>query len=88
MGLRHPLKHLRGKAIQSLRSEGIQVDVVGEDLQSKLFKVTLGLYVHSQLLFLLATRQSSSKHFARGTLPCSAVASFSLETIFRSGLTI
>jgi diaminohydroxyphosphoribosylaminopyrimidine deaminase/5-amino-6-(5-phosphoribosylamino)uracil reductase len=45
VGLRHPLKHLRGKAIQSLRSEGIQVEVVGEDLQSKLFEVTLGLYV-------------------------------------------
>jgi hypothetical protein len=39
VGLRHPLKHLRGKAIQSLRNEGIQVDVVGEDLHSKLFKV-------------------------------------------------
>lgn len=47
MGLRHPLKHLRGKAIQALRNEGIQVDVVGEDLQSKLFKVTLCLYFNT-----------------------------------------
>jgi diaminohydroxyphosphoribosylaminopyrimidine deaminase/5-amino-6-(5-phosphoribosylamino)uracil reductase len=39
VGLRHPLKHLRGKAIQALRSEGIQVDVVGEDLQTKPFEV-------------------------------------------------
>lgn len=40
MGLRNPLKHLRGKAIQALRSEGIQVDVVGEDLQSIILEVT------------------------------------------------
>ncbi|KAL3699032.1 hypothetical protein R1sor_017054 [Riccia sorocarpa] len=32
VGLRHPLKHLRGKAIQGLRAEGIAVDVLGEDL--------------------------------------------------------
>jgi hypothetical protein len=44
VGLRHPLKHLRGKAIQALRSEGMQVDVAGEDLQNKIFEVTLGLY--------------------------------------------
>jgi hypothetical protein len=44
VGLRHPLKHLRGKAIQALRREGIQVDVVGEDLRNKIFEVTLGLY--------------------------------------------
>ncbi|XP_021734368.1 riboflavin biosynthesis protein PYRR, chloroplastic-like [Chenopodium quinoa] len=34
VGMRHPLKHLRGGAIQALRSEGIHVDVLGEDLQS------------------------------------------------------
>jgi diaminohydroxyphosphoribosylaminopyrimidine deaminase / 5-amino-6-(5-phosphoribosylamino)uracil reductase len=45
VGLRHPLKHLRGKAIQALRSEGIQVDVVGEDLQNILFEVTLCIFV-------------------------------------------
>ncbi|CAO2837513.1 unnamed protein product [Amaranthus hypochondriacus] len=34
IGIRHPSKHLRGRAIQALRSEGVQVDVLGEDLQS------------------------------------------------------
>ncbi|KAJ8424468.1 hypothetical protein Cgig2_030676 [Carnegiea gigantea] len=34
IGIRHPLNHLRGSAIQALRSEGVQVDVLGEDLQS------------------------------------------------------
>uniref|UniRef100_A0A453Q3B9 5-amino-6-(5-phosphoribosylamino)uracil reductase n=1 Tax=Aegilops tauschii subsp. strangulata TaxID=200361 RepID=A0A453Q3B9_AEGTS len=58
VGLRHPLKHLRGKAIQSLRSEGIQVDVVGEDLQSKLFKeaLTSCLIVNAPLLYRAAFR--------------------------------
>ncbi|KAG6550147.1 hypothetical protein Mapa_008103 [Marchantia paleacea] len=32
IGLRHPLTHLRGKAIEALRAEGIAVDVLGEDL--------------------------------------------------------
>ncbi|WVZ75425.1 hypothetical protein U9M48_023476 [Paspalum notatum var. saurae] len=56
VGLRHPLKHLRGKAIQALRSEGIQVDVVGEDLQSKLFKEALKscLIVNAPLLYRAA----------------------------------
>ncbi|KAM0831925.1 hypothetical protein ACQ4PT_065207 [Festuca glaucescens] len=56
VGLRHPLKHLRGKAIQSLRSEGIQVDVVGEDLQSKLFEeaLTSCLIVNAPLLYRAA----------------------------------
>ncbi|KAL5702054.1 hypothetical protein ACHQM5_027320 [Ranunculus cassubicifolius] len=35
VGVRHPLKHLRGNAIRSLRRQGLQVDVLGEDLQSK-----------------------------------------------------
>lgn len=39
MGLRHPLKHLRGKAIKSLRSEGVHVDVLREDLNGKIFEV-------------------------------------------------
>ncbi|KNA13894.1 hypothetical protein SOVF_112550 [Spinacia oleracea] len=34
VGMRHPSKHMRGNAIQALRSEGIRVDVLGEDLQS------------------------------------------------------
>ncbi|XP_021314969.1 riboflavin biosynthesis protein PYRR, chloroplastic isoform X1 [Sorghum bicolor] len=56
VGLRHPLKHLRGKAIQALRSEGIQVDVVGEDLQSKLFEEALKscLTVNAPLLYRAA----------------------------------
>lgn len=32
VGLRHPLLHLRGKAINALRNDGIPVDVLGEDL--------------------------------------------------------
>ncbi|XP_072963589.1 riboflavin biosynthesis protein PYRR, chloroplastic [Typha angustifolia] len=53
VGLRHPLQHLRGKSIQALRSEGIQVDVVGEDLQSKLLEEALRscLIVNAPLLF-------------------------------------
>lgn len=39
MGLRHPLPHLRGKAINILRTDGLQVDVLGEDLKSKHFEV-------------------------------------------------
>ncbi|XP_039118668.1 riboflavin biosynthesis protein PYRR, chloroplastic isoform X5 [Dioscorea cayenensis subsp. rotundata] len=39
VGIRHPLHHLRGKAIQALRSQGVQVDVVGEDLLGKAFEV-------------------------------------------------
>ncbi|XWS42980.1 hypothetical protein CRYUN_Cryun16bG0060700 [Craigia yunnanensis] len=36
VGIRHPLQHLRGNAIRALRSQGLQVDVLGEDLQSKI----------------------------------------------------
>ncbi|KAL6841985.1 hypothetical protein ACP4OV_028185 [Aristida adscensionis] len=56
VGLRHPLKHLRGKAIQALRSEDIHVDVVGEDLQSKIFKEALKscLVVNAPLLYRAA----------------------------------
>ncbi|TVU30101.1 hypothetical protein EJB05_21708, partial [Eragrostis curvula] len=58
VGLRHPLKHLRGKAIQALRSEGIQVDVVGEDLQSKTFEEALKscLIVNAPILYRAAFR--------------------------------
>ncbi|CAL1382963.1 unnamed protein product [Linum trigynum] len=38
VGMRHPLKHLQGNAIRALRSEGLQVDVLGEDLQSKIIE--------------------------------------------------
>ncbi|KAK8535574.1 hypothetical protein V6N12_057090 [Hibiscus sabdariffa] len=36
IGMRHPLQHLRGNAIRALRNQGLQVDVLGEDMQSKL----------------------------------------------------
>ncbi|KAF8033693.1 hypothetical protein BT93_C0073 [Corymbia citriodora subsp. variegata] len=38
LGMRHPLKHLRGNAIRELRGQGLQVDVLGEDLQSKIIE--------------------------------------------------
>ena len=31
IGMRHPLLHLRGKAVAALRSAGVQVDVLGDD---------------------------------------------------------
>ncbi|XP_022025666.1 riboflavin biosynthesis protein PYRR, chloroplastic isoform X2 [Helianthus annuus] len=34
IGMRHPLQHLRGKAIHTLKNEGLQVDVLGEDIRS------------------------------------------------------
>ncbi|XP_020243908.1 riboflavin biosynthesis protein PYRR, chloroplastic isoform X1 [Asparagus officinalis] len=53
VGMRHPLQHLRGEAIRSLRSEGVQVDVLGEDLQSKIFEGALKscLNVNAPLLY-------------------------------------
>ncbi|KAF8659207.1 hypothetical protein HU200_058657 [Digitaria exilis] len=56
VGLRHPLKHLRGKAIKALRSESIHVDVVGEDLQNKFFEEALMscLTVNAPLLYRTA----------------------------------
>ncbi|XP_048133924.1 riboflavin biosynthesis protein PYRR, chloroplastic isoform X2 [Rhodamnia argentea] len=38
VGMRHPLLHLRGNAIRELRGQGLQVDVFGEDLQSKIIE--------------------------------------------------
>ncbi|KAF3452470.1 hypothetical protein FNV43_RR02903 [Rhamnella rubrinervis] len=36
VGIRHPLQHLRGNAVKALRSQGLQVHVLGEDdLKSK-----------------------------------------------------
>lgn len=35
VGLRHPLLHLRGKAINALRNDGISVEVLGEDVNEK-----------------------------------------------------
>lgn len=49
-GIRHPLQNLWGSAIRTLRSEGLQVDVSGEDLQSK--TVEVGIYLlHAYKLF-------------------------------------
>ncbi|KAJ4762369.1 Riboflavin biosynthesis protein RibD [Rhynchospora pubera] len=58
VGLRHPLHHLRGKAIQSLRSEGIQVHVLAEDLKSRLYEDALKscLTVNAPLLYRAAFR--------------------------------
>ena len=33
------MQHLRGHAVRALRSEGLQVDVLGEDLKSKIVQV-------------------------------------------------
>uniref|UniRef100_A0A1J3D6B3 Riboflavin biosynthesis protein PYRR, chloroplastic n=2 Tax=Noccaea caerulescens TaxID=107243 RepID=A0A1J3D6B3_NOCCA len=38
VGIRHPLQHLRGSAIRELRSQGIEVNVLGEDYQSKVLE--------------------------------------------------
>ncbi|GLT56318.1 hypothetical protein SLA2020_293660 [Shorea laevis] len=36
VGIRHPLQHLRGNSIRALRSQGLHVEVLGEDMQSKI----------------------------------------------------
>lgn len=41
VGIRHPLKHLRGSAIREMRSHGVEVNVLGEDFQSKVLEVCL-----------------------------------------------
>ncbi|KAJ4890431.1 hypothetical protein Rs2_30179 [Raphanus sativus] len=38
VGIRHPLKHLRGSAIREMRSHGVEVNVLGEDFQSKVLE--------------------------------------------------
>lgn len=48
IGLRHPLQHLRGNAIRAFRSQGLQVEVLGEDLNSKLIEVN----VNDTIIFL------------------------------------
>ncbi|KAG0489309.1 hypothetical protein HPP92_008120 [Vanilla planifolia] len=56
IGIRHPLGHLRGKAINSLRSEGVRVEVVGEELSSKKLEKALNscLVVNAPLLYRAA----------------------------------
>ncbi|XP_057476743.1 riboflavin biosynthesis protein PYRR, chloroplastic [Actinidia eriantha] len=58
VGIRHPLQHLRGNAIRALRSEELQVDVLGEDLQSKAIEEALKscLLVNAPLLYRAASR--------------------------------
>ncbi|KAA8536651.1 hypothetical protein F0562_029129 [Nyssa sinensis] len=58
VGIRHPLQHLRGHAVRALRSEGLQVDVLGEDLQSKIIEEALKscLLVNAPLLYRAASR--------------------------------
>ncbi|KAK1270968.1 hypothetical protein QJS04_geneDACA004420 [Acorus gramineus] len=57
VGIRHPLRHLRGKAIFSLRNHGIQVDVLGEDLQTQAFEDALKFcqMVNAPLLYRAAS---------------------------------
>ncbi|KAF8402157.1 hypothetical protein HHK36_013109 [Tetracentron sinense] len=58
VGIRNPLPHLRGNAIRSLRSGGVQVDVLGEDLQSKMIEEALKscVLVNAPLLYRAASR--------------------------------
>ncbi|XP_027089562.1 riboflavin biosynthesis protein PYRR, chloroplastic-like [Coffea arabica] len=58
IGIRHPLPHLRGNAIRALRSEGLKVDVLGEDIQSKTIEEALKscLLVNAPLLYRAANR--------------------------------
>ncbi|KAK4433051.1 Riboflavin biosynthesis protein PYRR, chloroplastic [Sesamum alatum] len=53
IGIRHPLQHLRGKAVRALRNEGLLVDVLGEDLQCKTVEEGLKscLLVNAPLLY-------------------------------------
>lgn len=52
------MQHLRGSAIRALRSEELQVDVLGEDLQSKTIEEALKscLLVNAPLLYRAASR--------------------------------
>ncbi|KAL7148794.1 hypothetical protein ABFS83_06G203300 [Erythranthe nasuta] len=58
IGIRHPLQHLRGKAVRAFRSEGLLVDVLGEDLQCKTVEECLKscLLVNAPLLYRAACR--------------------------------
>ncbi|XP_074321168.1 riboflavin biosynthesis protein PYRR, chloroplastic [Silene latifolia] len=58
IGIRNPSKHLRGSAIQILRSEGVQVDVLGEDIQSDLVEEALKscLLVNAPLIIRAASQ--------------------------------
>ncbi|XP_059076763.1 riboflavin biosynthesis protein PYRR, chloroplastic isoform X2 [Cryptomeria japonica] len=62
VGLRHPLKHFRGKAIKALRDARIEVDVLGEDLQNKNIQEALRAcqLVNAPLLYREACRMPFS----------------------------
>ncbi|KAL8544694.1 hypothetical protein ACS0TY_005067 [Phlomoides rotata] len=58
IGIRHPLQHLRGEAVRAFRSEGLLVDVLGEDLQCKTMEESLKscLLANAPLLYRTACR--------------------------------
>lgn len=58
VGIRHPLQHLRSHALRAMRSEGLQVDVLGEDLKSKIVEEALKscLIVNAPLIYRAASR--------------------------------
>nr|ATG70684.1 photosensitive 1 [Callitropsis nootkatensis] len=58
VGLRHPLKHFRGKAIKALRDARIEVNVLGEDLQNRNIQEALRAcqLVNAPLLYREACR--------------------------------
>ncbi|KAH9312839.1 hypothetical protein KI387_027874, partial [Taxus chinensis] len=58
IGLRHPLKHFRGKAIKALRDTIIEVNVLGEDLQNRNIEEALKAcqVVNAPLLYREACR--------------------------------
>ncbi|KAF5745881.1 riboflavin biosynthesis protein PYRR chloroplastic-like [Tripterygium wilfordii] len=58
VGIRHPLQHLQGDSVRALRSQGLQVDVLGEDLQSKVIEEARKscLLVNAPLIYRAASR--------------------------------
>lgn len=59
VGIRHPLPHLRGNAICALRNEGVKVDVLREDLQSKIIEEDVlksCLLVNAPLIYRATSR--------------------------------
>eukprot|EP00252_Welwitschia_mirabilis_P018876 TRINITY_DN4235_c0_g1_i1.p1 TRINITY_DN4235_c0_g1~~TRINITY_DN4235_c0_g1_i1.p1 ORF type:complete len:588 (-),score=105.65 TRINITY_DN4235_c0_g1_i1:216-1979(-) len=53
IGMRHPLRHFRGQAIRALRKSGIEVCVLGEDLQGRSIEELLKAckHVNAPLLY-------------------------------------
>jgi hypothetical protein len=66
-------------------TEDIQVDVMQEDRMSKLFKVTLGLYVHYLLLCISYNIQNIILHLPYCVVPlCSQETGFESEHLLIS----